>query len=71
MTKLNLAAKGDDQIAVLNYLQQNATDILADKINNGIQIVKTNLTNLQSMLQNSTLRFTRTKTITTLALSWV
>ena len=32
---------------------------------------KTNLTNLQSMLQNSTLRFTRTKTITTLALSWV
>lgn len=71
MTKLNLAAKGDDQIAVLNYLQQNATDILADKINNGIQIVKTNLTNLQSMLQNSTLRFTRTKTITTPALSWV
>ena len=32
MTKLNLAAKGDDQIAVLNYLQQNATDVLADKI---------------------------------------
>ena len=32
---------------------------------------KTNLTNLQNILQNSTLRFTRTKTITTLALSWV
>lgn len=44
MTKLNLAAKGDDQIAVLNYLQQNATDILADKINNGIQIVKDGVT---------------------------
>ena len=40
MTKLNLAAKGDDQIAVLNYLQQNAGDVLADKINNGVQIVK-------------------------------
>lgn len=44
MTKLNLAAKGDDQIAVLNYLQQNATDILADKINNGVQIVKDGVT---------------------------
>ena len=44
MTKLNLAAKGDDQIAVLNHLQQNATDILADKINNGVQIVKDGVT---------------------------
>ena len=44
MTKLNLAAKGDDQIAVLNYLQQNATDVLADKINNGVQIVKDGVT---------------------------
>ena len=44
MTKLNLAANGDDQIAVLNYLQQNATDILADKINNGVQIVKDGVT---------------------------
>ena len=44
MTKLNLAAKGDDQIAVLNYLQQNATDVLADKINNGVQIVKNGVT---------------------------
>lgn len=44
MTKLNLAAKGDDQIAVLNYLQQNTTDVLADKINNGVQIVKDGVT---------------------------
>lgn len=44
MTKLNLAANGDDQIAVLNYLQQNATDLLADKINNGVQIVKDGVT---------------------------
>ena len=44
MTKLNLAAKGDDQISILNYLQQNATDILADKINNGVQIVKDGVT---------------------------
>lgn len=44
MTKLNLIAKGDDQIAVLNYLQQNATDVLADKINNGVQIVKDGVT---------------------------
>lgn len=44
MTKLNLAANGDDQIAVLNYLQQNATDVLANKINNGVQIVKDGVT---------------------------
>ena len=44
MTKLNLAAKGDDQIAVLNYIQQNAGDVLADKINNGVQIVKDGVT---------------------------
>ena len=44
MTKLNLATKGDDQIAILNYLQQNASDVLADKINNGVQIVKDGVT---------------------------
>lgn len=44
MTKLNLAAKGDDQIAVLNYLQQNASDVLADKVNNGVQMVKDGVT---------------------------
>lgn len=44
MTKLNLAANGDDQIAVLNYIQQNAGDVLADKINNGVQIVKDGVT---------------------------
>lgn len=44
MTELNLATKGDDQIAVLNYLQQNASDLLADKINNGVQIVKDGVT---------------------------
>ena len=44
MTKLNLTAKGDDQIAVLNYLQQNATDVLADKVNNGVQMVKDGVT---------------------------
>lgn len=44
MTKLNLAAKGDDQISILNYLQQNASEVLADKINNGVQIVKDGVT---------------------------
>lgn len=44
MTKINLSAKGDDQIAVLNYLQQNASDVLASKINNGVQIVKDGVT---------------------------
>ena len=57
MTKLNLTAKGDDQIAVLNYLQQNATDLLADKINNGVQIVKDGVTLINKKTLDGFLRY--------------
>ena len=35
MTKLNLTANGKPQELILAYLQENASDVLAEKINNG------------------------------------
>ena len=40
MKKLNLTVKGHEQELILAYLQENASDILADKINNGVYINK-------------------------------
>ena len=40
MVKLNLEANGAEQQAVLLYLQENASETLADKINNGVFILK-------------------------------
>lgn len=38
--KINLQAKDESQKRILEYLEANASDILADKINNGVQIEK-------------------------------
>ncbi len=40
MVKLNLEAQGTEQQAVLSYLQENVSEVLADKINNGVYIEK-------------------------------
>lgn len=40
MATINLTAKGRDQELVLAYLQQNASDVLAEKINNGTPYAK-------------------------------
>ena len=40
MVKLNLEANGKEQRTVLLYLQENASDTLADKINNGVYVEK-------------------------------
>ena len=40
MIKLNLAAKGSEQELILEYLQENASEVLAEKINNGVMIEK-------------------------------
>lgn len=40
MRELNLTANGYEQELVLAYLQENVSDILADKINNGVYIEK-------------------------------
>ena len=38
--KLNLQAKDESQKRILEYLEENASDVLADKINNGVQVEK-------------------------------
>lgn len=40
MKKLNLEAKTEEEKVLLNYLQENVSDILADKINNGVSVEK-------------------------------
>ncbi len=40
MVKLNLETKNIEQEKILNYLQNNVSNILADKINNGVYIEK-------------------------------
>ena len=44
MIKLNLETKSKEQEIIKAYLEENASDILADKINNGVQIQKDNKT---------------------------
>lgn len=40
MPEINLTAKGRDQELILAYLQENASEVLADKINNGVTVEK-------------------------------
>lgn len=42
MIKLNLEAKNNEENRIKQYLQENVSNILADKINNGVQITKDN-----------------------------
>lgn len=38
--KINLDAKGKDEIRLLEYLEENASEVLAEKINNGVTVGK-------------------------------
>ena len=40
MITLNLTAKGTEQELIKKYLEENASETLADKINNGVRIEK-------------------------------
>lgn len=40
MTNLNLTANGKAQELILTYLQENASEVLAEKINNGVPVEK-------------------------------
>jgi len=44
MIELNLTANTKEQERIKNYLQENASEILAEKINNGVKITKNNKT---------------------------
>lgn len=41
---LNLTAKGTEQELIKKYLEENASEVLAEKINNGVRIVKDGVT---------------------------
>lgn len=38
--KINLETKGNDELRLLKYLEENASDVLAEKINNGVTVEK-------------------------------
>ena len=44
MIKLNLETKTKEQELIKQYLEENVSEILAEKINNGVKIVKNNKT---------------------------
>ncbi len=44
MIKLNLTANSNGEQRIKDYLEQNVSETLAEKINNGVQIQKDNLT---------------------------
>ena len=52
MVKLNLEASGQEQEKILNYLQENASETLASKINNGTlcNLLVTKQRNLQKRM---------------------
>lgn len=57
MVKLNLEANGTEQESVLSYLQENASEQLADKINNGVFILKDGKRLLNKKDLNGFMRF--------------
>lgn len=57
MVKLNLEANGTEQESVLSYLQENASEPLADKINNGVFILKDGKSLLNKKDLNGFMRF--------------
>lgn len=59
MQQLNLKAIGPEQEAVLNYLQENAGSMLADKINNGVEILKNGATLLNKKTLDSFMDYAR------------
>lgn len=44
MIKLNLETKNNEEEKIKNYLEENVSEVLAEKINNGVKIIKDNKT---------------------------
>ena len=56
MIKLNLETKNKQEEIIKNYLEENASEVIAEKINNGVKIIKDNKTlinkkNLESFMK--------------------
>lgn len=57
MIKLNLETKSKEQEIIKAYLEENASDILADKINNGVKIQKDNKTLINKKTLDSFMKY--------------
>lgn len=57
MIELNLTANGNEQIIIKDYLQENVSELLADKINNGVRIEKDNNTLLNKKDLNGFMKY--------------
>lgn len=57
MIELNLIANNKQEEIVKNYLQENVSEILADKINNGVQIVKEDKTLINKKTLSGFMKF--------------
>jgi hypothetical protein len=57
MIELNLTASGNEQILIKQYLENNASQTLAEKINNGVKIIKDNKILLSKKDLNGFMKF--------------
>ncbi len=57
MIKLELTAKGTEQEILKKYLEENASEVLADKIHNGVKIVKDGKTLINKKTLNGFMRY--------------
>jgi hypothetical protein len=57
MIELNLTASGKEQELIKQYLQENVSETLAEKINNGVKITKDNKTLLNKKDLNGFMKF--------------
>ena len=57
MIKLNLTTSNKEQEIIKQYLQENVSEMLANKINNGIKIVKDNKTLINKKDLNGFMKF--------------
>ena len=57
MIKLNLETKTKEQEIIKQYLEENVSEILADKINNGVKITKDNKTLINKKDLNTFIKY--------------
>lgn len=57
MIELNLKAETKEQELIKAYLQENVSEVLADKINNGVKIIKENKTLISKKDLNSFMKY--------------
>ena len=57
MIKLNLETKNKQEEIIKNYLEENVSEFLAEKINNGVKIIKENKTLINKKDLNNFMKY--------------